>query len=147
MTYLADVNVLMALAVVGHAHHATASAWFKESADDDIAVCRMTQAGFLRLLTNPRVMSENVVRPARAWEIYDALFEDSRIGFVFEPPNLEASWRAVAQRTHTGPNSWTDAYLAAFAASAGLDVVTFDRGFPRHQGVQVHVLASPRRPT
>ena len=28
MTYLADVNMLVALAVIGHTRHATASAWF-----------------------------------------------------------------------------------------------------------------------
>ena len=147
MIYLADVNVLVALAVIGHTHHATASAWFEDSKDDEVAICRVTQAGFLRLLTNQRVMGENVIRPPRAWDVYDALFADSRIGFVSEPPNLEASWRAAARHPHIGPNFWTDAYLAAFAAAAGLDVVTFDRGFPRHQGVQVRLLASPRRPT
>lgn len=147
MTYLADVNVLVALAVIGHIHHATALSWFEDSRDDEVALCRITQAGFLRLLTNPRVMGENVVRPARAWEIYDALFEDTRIGFVSEPPGLEASWRTVAQRTHSGPNFWTDAYLAAFAAAAGFDVVTFDRGFPRHHGVRVRLLPSPQHPT
>jgi toxin-antitoxin system PIN domain toxin len=147
MTYLADVNVLVALAVIGHTHHATASAWFEDSKDDEVALCRFTQAGFLRLLTNQRVMGENVVRPASAWEIYDVLLEDSRIGFISEPPGIEASWRAAARHPHTGPNFWTDAYLVAFAAAAGLDVVTFDRGFPRHENVQVRLLASPRRPT
>ena len=146
MTYLADVNVLMALAVIGHAHHATASAWFEDSKDDEVALCRVTQAGFLRLLTNQRVMAENVVRPARAWEIYDALFEDSRIGFVAEPPGLEASWRAAVRHSHTGPNFWTDAYLAAFAVTAGYTLVTFDRGLARRTSVQVRCL-TPHRPT
>jgi toxin-antitoxin system PIN domain toxin len=146
MTYLADVNVLVALAVIGHAHHNTAAAWFEDSTDDEAAICRVTQAGFLRLLTNHRVMGENVVRPGRAWEIYDALFEHGRIGFFSEPPGLEASWRTAARHPHTGPNFWTDAYLAAFASAAGFDVVTFDRGFPRHQGIHVRLLPSSRRP-
>jgi predicted nucleic acid-binding protein len=89
--------------------------------------------------------SENVVWPARAGEIHDALFEDSRIGFVSEPAGIEASWRAVAQCLRSGPNFWTDVYLAAFAAAAGLDVVTFDGGFLRHEGVRL--LATPLRPT
>jgi len=92
-------------------------------------------------------MGENVLRPTRAWKICDAVLEDSRIGFVSGPPGLEAFWRAAVQRLYSGPNFWTDAYLAAFAAAAGFNVVTFDRGFPRHQGVQVRLLASPHRPT
>jgi predicted nucleic acid-binding protein len=43
-------------------------------------------------------------------------------------------------------NFWTDAYLAAFARSAGLRLVTFDRGFARFSGLEVLLLASPTAP-
>ena len=36
---------------------------------------------------------------------------------------------------------WTDAYLAAFAQSAGLRLVSFDRGFGRFLGLEKLVLA------
>ena len=56
MTYLPDVNVWIALAVSGQVHHRTASVWLEEAGDEIITFCRVTQLGFLRLLTNQRVM-------------------------------------------------------------------------------------------
>lgn len=41
----------------------------------------------------------------------------------------------------TSPNLWTDAYLAAFAKSGGLRLVSFDRGFTRFSGLALLVLS------
>ena len=141
MNYLTDVNVWVALALAGHIHHAIARQWFQESETDLILFCRTTQKGFLRLLTNPRVMGQNVLAAKQAWDLYDAFRMDNRVMFAEEPPELETAWRAATRHPHAGPNFWTDAYLAAFAATAGLTVVTFDRGFRRHRGVSVRLLA------
>ena len=140
MTYLADVNVCMALALAGHVHHTTAVEWLEESEEDQIAMCRVAQKGFLRLLTNKRVMGANVLSAIQAWEAYDALCENARIRFVPEPPGLEHFWRDATRYSGTGPNFWTDAYLSAFAGAAGFSVVTFDRGFARHRGAKVRLL-------
>jgi toxin-antitoxin system PIN domain toxin len=146
MTYLADVNVWVALAVVDHIHHAAAVEWLRESEEDPVAFCRITQNGLLRLLTNPRVMGSDVLTAARAWEAYDTLCNNARIQFVHEPLGIEQSWREATKHQRTGPNLWTDAYLAAFATAAGFSVVTFDQGFARHRGAKVRLL-KPARPT
>ncbi len=52
MTYLPDVNVWIALAAERHAHHMRAREWFATLADERLVFCRITQLGFLRLLTN-----------------------------------------------------------------------------------------------
>jgi predicted nucleic acid-binding protein len=52
MTYLPDVNVWLALTLASHAQHRAATAWLEEVADETLAFCRVTQMGFLRLLTN-----------------------------------------------------------------------------------------------
>ena len=52
MTYLLDVNVWIALAAERHTHHRVARYWFSNLQDEKLAFCRLTQLGFLRLLTN-----------------------------------------------------------------------------------------------
>jgi toxin-antitoxin system PIN domain toxin len=141
MTCLPDVNVWVALAVAEHFHHAAAKAWFDAAQDDSIAFCRITQMGFLRLLSNPRVMAEDALTPARAWRALDGFYRDSRILFATEPPGMEASWRALTRPRAQGANFWTDAYLAAFASAAGQTLVTFDRGFGGFDKLKLRLLA------
>jgi len=140
MNYLADVNVWIALAVVGHAHHSIALAWFEESQTGEILFTRVTQMGLLRLLTNRKVMGVNVLTVADAWRVYGSLCDDDRVQYAEEPPHLEDSWREAAIHSGTGQNFWTDAYLAAFAEAGKYTIVTFDRGFLRHRGLDVRLL-------
>ena len=132
MTYLVDVNVWMALAIVGHIHHSAAREWFEALEDDQLMFCRVTQTGFLRLLTNPAVMAANVLSAEAAWSVYDGFRKDSRIRFVEEPAQFEDAWRGATMDGRTGANFWTDAYLAAFAKSEDYTIVSFDRGFQRY---------------
>ena len=60
MNYLAEVNVGIALAVIGHVHHAIALRWFEESQTSQILFSRVTQMGLLRLLKNRKLMGANV---------------------------------------------------------------------------------------
>ena len=140
MTYLVDVNVWFALTYVGHVHHPAARDWFDNMGPDQAALCRITQSGLLRLLTNVRVMGVDVLTAAKAWAIYDNLTSDARVTFAVEPPRVEAAWRSATKHPHSGPNFWTDAYLAAFAEAGDYTIVTFDRGFRRHRGVPLRLL-------
>ena len=145
MNYLIDVNVWVALALVGHVHHVAARAWFEgdESNDAGLFFCRVTQKGLLRLLTNRRIMGENTLGAVGAWRYYDTLCEDSRVRFAAEPPRLEPLWRESTLLWHIeGPNIWTDSYLSAFAIAAGFTVVTFDRGFRHQRGTAVRILSA-----
>src|SRR5258706_9155996 len=109
MTYLVDVNVWLALAYVAHVHYATATAWFDEVGADQAAMCRITQSGLLRLLTNSKVMGADVLTAVESWPIYDKLLSDVRVTFATEPPGLEIAWRGGTKQSHTGPNFLTDA--------------------------------------
>lgn len=147
MSYLVDVNVWVALALEGHAHHEPARRWFDATGsditgDDRSFFCRTTQQGLFRLLTNPTVMKENVLTADQAWNVYAAFLSDSRVGFAHEPPGLEDRWRRTTRGRRTGSNFWTDSYLAAFAATAGYTVVSFDRAFQSMRGVASHLLGS-----
>lgn len=157
MTCLPDVNVWLALAIAEHVHHAPAKHWFKTPGfktpgfetpgfetpeHDQIAFCRITQMGFLRLLTNPRVMSDAALTPERAWNVMDGFFRDTRIFFSGEPPGLEMLFRESTRKRERGANFWTDAYLSAFATAAGFTLVTFDTGYARHKGIRLRLLGS-----
>jgi uncharacterized protein len=72
-------------------------------------------------------MATDVLSQAGAWSVYDAWLEDDRILIMDEPPLMEAPFRALSQQTRPAPKDWADAYLAAFAAIAGVRLVTFDQ--------------------
>ena len=139
MSFLVDVNVWVAVCTPGHVHHSAARGWF-ESTEERCLFCRVTQMGFLRLITNPRVMDISVLSTEKAWSVYRALLEDTRIDYAAEPAGLEADWHKQTRGHTLGHNFWTDAYLAGFAAAANHTVVTFDRGFAKRKDVSVRVL-------
>jgi toxin-antitoxin system PIN domain toxin len=92
MIYLPDVNVWIAVAAEQHIHHTVAKRCFTNIQTDQVLFCRITQLGFLRLLTNKHVMGEEVLSPSDAWQAYRALRADRRIGYLSEPAELQESW-------------------------------------------------------
>ena len=103
---------------------------------------RLTQLGFLRLLTNKHVMQDEVMRPDEAWEAYRVLRKDWRIGYMAEPSELTETWQAFTYGPFSSSNLWTDAYLCAFAHAARLTLVTFDSKIPTREEVNRLVLSS-----
>ena len=139
--YLPDINVWLALSFDQHQHYAAARTWFDGlPADRRCCFCRLTQSGFLRLATNPKVNRLQTQTMSQAWAIFDKMLLDPRIGFLAEPAGLESHWRPWSQLGTYSHNVWNDAYLAAFATAAGLQVVTFDKGFAQFAGLAVTFL-------
>ncbi len=58
--YLPDINVWLAIAADGHIQHRESMTWLETTAPAEDAFCRITQMGFLRLLTNAHAMHEDV---------------------------------------------------------------------------------------
>jgi len=142
-SFFPDVNVWIALAYEGHQHHASASAWFAKLNEETVYFCRFTQLGFLRLLTHPSVMREDVRSQADAWRAYDLFLRDERVSFHIEadPGQVESALRKLTSTGRSASKQWPDAYLAAFARVAGLTLVTFDRGL-RQMGAEGALLLS-----
>jgi toxin-antitoxin system PIN domain toxin len=140
MMFLPDVNVWLALAFASHVHHNVAKNWFDGLPTDVCSFCRMTQQGFLRLATNPRVVKADAVTLPQAWGMYDAFLADPRVAFSNEPPGVERLWRGYTQSQTFTPNVWNDAFLAAFAEAAGYELVTFDKGFTRYANLRCTIL-------
>lgn len=139
MIFLPDVNVWVALAVGGHIHNIAASAWLN-TVQDDVVFCRITQMGLLRLLTNPKAMGTDVLDARRAWAMFDAFLQDSRISTFGEPSGLSTGWRALTRNQTHGSNWWTDTYLAAFSASGGFTLVTFNTQLAARKNVSTLLL-------
>ena len=130
----------LALVFSGHEHHATALEWFDELESGSCGFCRMSQQGFLRLASNPKAMRSDALTLPETWSVYDALLSDPKVTFVNEAPGVEAAWRALTGDENFSVKIWNDAFLAAFAKTAGLKMVTFDRGFKRYPGLTLLVL-------
>ena len=135
---LPDVNVLLALAFEAHQHHEVAKRWFETA--HDCLLCRMTQSAFLRLASNPALFGEEALTLADAWSCYDALAQDERLTFVPEPLGLEHMWRRLTMMNAFSPKVWNDRYLAAFAITASVELVTFDKAFVAVPDLQTTVL-------
>jgi len=143
-SYLVDVNVWVALSSDRHVHYDAAHRWFADALPGSAAFCRLTQLGYLRLLTNRRVMGDDVLDQRDAWRLYDRLCQDVRVAFVSEPSDVESALRDLTQGGPPGATVWSDAYLAAVARTRGLAVVSFDRGFRRLCGSEALILAGPQ---
>jgi len=137
---LLDVNVWLALASERHVYHHIAKAWFDQLGLPEAAFCRITQMGFLRLITNDSVMGVEALSQPKAWKVYENLASDERVTFVAEPPEVEAAWKRYTQGSFTGTNVWTDAYLAALAAVRGITLVTFDQDLARIKSASTLIL-------
>jgi len=121
-----DMNVWLALATVEHIHSAPARSWW-ESEDGTIAFCRLTQLGFLRLMTTAAAMDGKPLTIAEAWRVYDRLYDDDRVTLVAEPAEVEKRFREKAVGRTASPKVWADAWLLATAQEAGGVLVTFDK--------------------
>jgi toxin-antitoxin system PIN domain toxin len=58
LTALLDVNVLVALAWPNHVHHRIARTWFEQNGSSSWATCSITENGFVRISSNPKVVDE-----------------------------------------------------------------------------------------
>jgi uncharacterized protein len=134
-----DANVWLALFWNRHVHSERARRWFEESSEERFFFCRFTQLTVLRLLTTEKIMGADARTMSEAWRLWDQIWADDRIEFLPEPENLEREFRSRSRLASRSPKVWADAYLTAFAATAGLKVVTFDRTL-KTRGVDVLVL-------
>lgn len=140
MGYLADVNFLVALLHASHEQSARAARWLEDRKPaPSIGLCHVTQIGLLRVLTNRSWLKSEVRSAAEVWSAWDALLADDRFVFLAEPSRLDREWRRLTGSLATGKMVETDSYLAAFARSARLTLLTFDAGVRRFPGLAVEV--------
>lgn len=117
MSTLLDGNVLVALAVEDHVHHAAAQRWLG-SHDDRVASCPTTQGVLVRL----------VVRGGGTARLAQSLLSEAvaHPRHEFWPDDL--SYLDVPLTGVIGHRQVTDAYLAALARHRDGRLATFDKG-------------------
>jgi uncharacterized protein len=125
MTYLLDVNVLIALLDAGHVQHETAHAWFGRVGHTAWATCPLTENGVLRIIGNPRYPNTletpaavaQLVTQLRAHPGHQFWFDDLSL---LDPEHVDASRLLATDQV-------TDTYLLALARLHGGTLATFDR--------------------
>ena len=133
MNTVVDVNVLFALLIAGHPHHGVAWQWWLGCRDGTVALCWPARLGVLRLLTNSTAMHGHPVTPETALAAWESLTLDPRTFWLDPPETHEQFFRRFVTGRQSSPNLWTDAWLAALAASQSCRLTSFDAHFTLFQ--------------
>jgi toxin-antitoxin system PIN domain toxin len=123
VAYLPDVNILIAISDPEHTAHHAAAAWHQSIRTARFFLCPVTEAGFVRLITNPLINGESMS---------DAIMLLKEIAALphCESLPIEHPWLELIQplipRLH-GYRQVTDALLLGLAIRNGAILVTLDR--------------------
>lgn len=125
---LLDVNALVALAWDTHVHHPAIAAWF-DGRTEPWATCPVTEAGFIRVSSNPKVM-EGALSVDRARGVLRELRAAGDHRFLANDVSLtDADAPRIA-----GHRQVTDALLLTVARRCAVPLVTFDRAIAKLAG-------------
>ena len=124
MSCLLDVNVLIALLWPPHEAHARAQRWFAQNARHGWATCAMTQAGFVRIVSNP-IFSRRAVSPRDALEVLSGSLQHPAHHFWTEDIGVTEALAHFGRRL-LGHQQITDAYLLGLAIQKKGRLATLD---------------------
>jgi len=125
VTYLLDVNVLIALIDHDHTAHDAAHGWFERVGRSSWATCPLTENGVLRIVGHPRYPNSPGA-PAIVADILKVL--RTMEGHVFWPDDISlVGNEGVDYGNILTSGQVTDTYLLALAKSKGGLLATLDR--------------------
>jgi predicted nucleic acid-binding protein len=127
MTYLLDVNALVALVVLEHEFHERIARWVRfltSNGIPELATCSITELGFIRVLSQAPQYEFSVTQ-ARTSLL--RLKKAIQLKFTFIADDHDVSslptWVRTAKQT-------TDGHLSQLAKAKGAILATLDRGIP-----------------
>lgn len=125
MTWLLDVNVLIAALVAAHEHHDRVSSWLAGlPAADRLATCSITELGFVRVLHQAPHLRVPVKESVRLL----TRFRANRRRVVIRLPDDHGA-ADLPQWVKAG-RQITDGHLAGLAVRHGARLGTLDDGIP-----------------
>jgi len=119
MTYLLDVNALIALGYKQHVFHKRVSAW---AARKSIATCSIAELGFVRILAQ---IPEVDIPLATSQELLATMKRERRLTQISDSQSAIHLPKWVQT-----PRQITDGHLLVLAQSNGLTLATCDEGIP-----------------
>lgn len=125
MTFLLDVNVLIALIDPAHVNHEVAHRWFEAEGGESWATCPITENGVVRIVGHTRY-ANSPGSPSLVAEVLGGLRE--RPGYVFWPDDISLLDPArIDIGRLLSHKQVTDSYLLALAVAHGGRLASFDR--------------------
>lgn len=125
MTFLLDVNVLIALIDPTHISHNAAHDWFAAEAQDGWATCPLVENGALRIVAHPKYPN-TPGSPAVVARVLRGL--RTQTGHVFWPDDISL---LTADHVDTdqllGQGQITDSYLLALAVAHSGQLASLDQ--------------------
>jgi uncharacterized protein len=123
--YLLDTNLLIAMLWPSHECHDLALKWFTRHRAKGWATCPITQAGFIRIVSNP-AFSRDAVQPREAIQVLCA--NTAAKDHAFWSDDLQVSEAVAFTGVRLmGHQQVTDAYLLGLAIRRGGVLATLDR--------------------
>jgi toxin-antitoxin system PIN domain toxin len=123
--FLLDANVLIALAWPAHEAHTGVQQWFARNSRQGWATCPLTQAAFVRILSNPK-FSAHAVTPREALNVLSANLQHSGHQFWRDEIGLLEALKRFEGRV-VGHLQVTDAYLLGLALHKNGRLATLDK--------------------
>lgn len=125
MTFLLDVNVLIALIDPAHVQHDAAHEWFVQEGRRAWATCPLTENGVVRIVGHNRYPNSPGT-PAAVAQLMMAL--RALPGHAFWPDDISLlDAKRIDSARLLGAGQVTDSYLLALACAHGGRLATFDR--------------------
>jgi toxin-antitoxin system PIN domain toxin len=125
MSYLLDVNALVALFDEAHIHHLAAHEWFSVKGSRGWITCPITENGLLRILSHPAYPNS----PLPMSDLADRLeeFKKAALRYRFWNNDYSFSEWLAGGKLSIGSSQSTDAYLLQLCKRHRGVLATFDR--------------------
>ncbi len=138
MTFLLDVNLLLALLWENHEHHSAARRWFRSIGS--FATCPVGELGFARVSSHP--LLGYGMSPDHAFSVLRRFLKDPRHRFV--PDDLSCMDRVLRTDLMAGSSQVTDHYLVALARQHRLSLATLDEPLAKNFSGEVGLVVLAR---